>query len=218
MPGGDLEAPPARDEIGNTLSNFCAQTDNRMTPKLIADYLIQNRLATRTRRGTLCPVCDHFDGHCPTMDHGSAALCPKSDGTGSVRKYGEYGYLYILSPGIQTNAVCLPPVVKRPERTDQEMDAIWRPRVAHWQDRGRIEIGRLASTLGVSIASLRELSVGWDGKAWTTPERSAAGLIVGVSRRFQVLPSFSLNQTACIVAAKPVYFISWSLCCPTNYE
>jgi hypothetical protein len=37
----------------------------------------------------------------------------------------------------------------------------------------------------VSVAALRELSAGWDGRAWTFPERNGDGLIVGVSRRFE---------------------------------
>lgn len=156
-----------------------------MKPKEIADHLIQNRKATRTRRGQVCPVCGHFDNHCLRMDDDSAALCPKADGTGSVKKYGEYGYLYILSPGLQSNDACLPPVKRKPERTDQEMDDLWRPRVKLWCDRGRSEIGRLAMALGVSTDSLRHLGAGWDGKAWTFPERNGGGLIVGVSRRFE---------------------------------
>jgi len=119
------------------------------------------------------------------MDDGSAALCPKSNGTGSVKKYGEYGYLYLLSSGIQTAEYQLPPVVKKPERSDSELDRLWRPRAEQWRDDGRNEIGRLATKLGVSVAALRELGAGWDGKAWTFPEKNEAGLIVGVSRRFE---------------------------------
>ena len=116
------------------------------------------------------------------MDDDSAALCPKTDGTGSVRKYGEYGYLYVLSPGSQP---CLLPVKKVRGRTDQEMDALWRPRVTRWQQQGRGELYRLASAIGVSVAALKELGTGWDGRAWTFPERNGLGVIVGVSRRFE---------------------------------
>lgn len=152
------------------------------TPKQVADYLIQNRRSTRTRRGNPCPVCEDCGGHCLRMDDDSAALCPKSDGAGSKWKNGEYGYLYILSPGSQT---CLPPVKKVRTRTDQEMDTIWRPRVTRWREQGRRELYRLASGIGVSVAALKELGTGWDGRAWTFPERNGTGLIVGVSRRFE---------------------------------
>ncbi len=118
------------------------------------------------------------------MNDDSAALCPKTDGTGSVRKYGEYGYLYMLSTGL-LDAQCLPPVKKVRSRTDEEMDTLWRPRVKRWREQGRSEVGRLALVLGVSVSALRELATGWDGKAWTIPERNGTGLIVGVSRRFE---------------------------------
>ncbi len=118
------------------------------------------------------------------MDDDSAALCPKSDGTGSVRKYGEYGYLYLLSPGTLADTYLLP-VKKKRTRTDWELDAIWRPRVERWRENGRCEVGRLAVKIGVSLAALRELETGWDGRAWTIPERNGTGLIVGVSRRFE---------------------------------
>lgn len=148
----------------------------------VASHLIENRRTTRTRRGSPCPVCGHSDSHCLRMDDDSAALCPKSDGTGSIRKYGEYGYLYLLSPGTLAETY-LPPVKKRRTRTDQEMDVIWRPRVTRWCRQGRSEIGRLAVILGVSVDSLRQLRTGFDDNAWTTPERNETGLIVGVSRR-----------------------------------
>ncbi len=119
------------------------------------------------------------------MPDESAALCPRSDGTGSTSRYGKYGYLYVLSPAFQINEIRLPPVVKKPERTDQEMDAIWRPRVQRWRQYGQDEIGRLALILGVDVEALQELHVGHDGKSWTVPERNEAGLIVGVSRRFE---------------------------------
>lgn len=43
----------------------------------------------------------------------------------------------------------------------------------------------LAKTLGVSLASLIELRAGFDGYAWTFPERDAKGTIIGISRRFK---------------------------------
>lgn len=77
------------------------------------------------------------------------------------------------------------PVVKNPERTDQELDDIWKPRAKRWEEQGGSEVGRLALSLGVSVSALRQLWTGWDGKAWTFPERNGTGLIVGVSRRFE---------------------------------
>jgi len=118
------------------------------------------------------------------MEDGSAALCPRADGVGSLGKYGEYGYLYVFGNGAHSEAVALPPVVKDAGRTAYQLDAIWRPRVRLWSEQGQVEVGRLAGILGVGTESLRQLDAGWDGKAWTFPERDHSGLIVGVARRF----------------------------------
>ncbi len=77
------------------------------------------------------------------------------------------------------------PVAKKSMRSDEELNALWRPRAIRWRDQGRSEVGRLALKLGVSVQALRELWTGWDGKAWTFPERNSTGLIVGISRRFE---------------------------------
>ena len=156
-----------------------------MTPKEIADHLIQNRKSQRTRRGNPCPVCGHSDGHCLRMDDDSAALCPKTDGAGSVRRYGEYGFLYVLSSGLLEQPLMLNPVKQRRERTHAELHALWAPRAKQWWRDSGAATGRLAGILGVAEWSLNELKVGWDGKAWTFPERNADGLIIGVNRRFE---------------------------------
>jgi hypothetical protein len=76
------------------------------------------------------------------------------------------------------------PVEKKPGRTDKELDAIWRPRAKRWRERGISEVARLAQSLGVSVAALKALHTGWDGKAWTFPEKNGDGLVIGVTRRF----------------------------------
>jgi len=160
------------------------RAEKTMTNKEIADYLITNRREMRVRRGRPCPICDHTDW-CLCLDDGSAALCRRSDGTGSVKQYGSYGHLHITSSGLSTQTTKLPRLVKKPERTDAELNDVWRPRAEKWRERGRNEINRLAMTLGVGAKALRELGTGWDGKAWTFPEKNGKGLVVGVSRRFE---------------------------------
>ncbi len=155
-----------------------------MTPKEVADYLIQNRQKTRTRRNSPCPVCKDGGGHCLRMDDDSAALCPKTDGTGSVKSYKSYGHLYILT-GSLPEMIAPPPAPKTRRRTDEELDAHWRPRVREWYDRGRSEVGRLAAKLRVITPALQLMGTGWDGKSWTLPEKNGIGQIVGVSRRFE---------------------------------
>ena len=155
-----------------------------MRPYDIASRLIENRASCRTRRGQPCPVCGHSDGHCLRLDDDSAALCPKADGSGSVRRYGEYGWLYVLSSGLLEQPSILQPV-KRKERTDSEMHALWAPRAKHWWRDSQEQTLRLAAILGVAGRALNELRVGFDGCAWTFPERNADGLTIGVNRRFE---------------------------------
>jgi len=76
-------------------------------------------------------------------------------------------------------------VSRKPRRTNSELDAIWQPRVIRWREHGKCEIERLAKLLGVTVMALRELETGWDGRAWTFPERDESGLILGISRRFE---------------------------------
>jgi len=45
-------------------------------------------------------------------------------------------------------------------------------------------VKQLAHELGVSVRSLRRLTVGWDGDAFTFPMRDATGTVVGIRRRF----------------------------------
>lgn len=125
-----------------------------------------------------CPVCDHPDWCTVAKD---VACCMRVESPKAARNGG---WIHQLDGELATEWQSVP-VTKDPGRTDTEMDAIWRPRVERWRERGLGEIGRLASTLGVSVAALRELSAGWDGRAWTFPERNGDGLIVGVSRRFE---------------------------------
>lgn len=45
------------------------------------------------------------------------------------------------------------------------------------------QVERLASSLGVSVESLRRLGVGWDCSAWTFPVQNGAGSVCGIRRR-----------------------------------
>jgi len=94
------------------------------------------------------------------------------------------GWIHLLNDEILHEWKSVP-VVKDPGRTDRKMDALWRPRAKRWRDQGRSEVGRLALQIGVRVSALNELRTGWDGKAWTFPERNGEGLIVGVTRRFE---------------------------------
>ena len=150
----------------------------------IANYLIENRKACRVRRDKPCPVCGKPDW-CLRMPDGTAALCTRADGVGAIKQYGEYGWLYIVSPGLLDNENRPRPGTSMKTRVtaDEELDVRFRSQVESWAKQ-RSKVGELADVLGVTMASLVELTVGWDGNAWMFPERNAAGLIIGINRRF----------------------------------
>jgi len=129
----------------------------------------------RASRQTPCPVCEKPD-FCTFSADGKVAKCMRVE---SSKPVASGGWVHRLDG---TNFAPPPAPLARAERTDEQLDALWKPRVERWR-RGA-EVTRLADTLGVSAASLVAIHCGWDGAAWTVPERNGAGLIVGVSRRF----------------------------------
>ncbi len=125
-----------------------------------------------------CPICDHPDW-CTVSEN--VACCMRVE---SPKPAKNGGWIHRLNGEAVTEWERVP-VARKPMRTDLELDDIWRPRVMRWRDQGRSEVGRLALSLGVSVSALQAIQTGWDGKAWTFPERNGAALIVGVSRRFE---------------------------------
>lgn len=84
------------------------------------------------------------------------------------------------------SGVKVPP--RKPAVSEEELDRKWRPVAERAHRAGYSELPRLADSLGVALAPLVELMVGHtmlDGSpCWTFPERSAAGHIIGITRRF----------------------------------
>ena len=129
-----------------------------------------------------CPVCQKPDW-CLVVRDGSAAICQRIE-QGSVKRCGEAGYLHILVERPEY------PRHRRLQRTftvgnnskpNREFAALQR------QYGGQItgqQIHMLGQRLGVSIDSLKRLSIGWDGGAYTFPMRDSKGQIVGFRRRF----------------------------------
>lgn len=132
---------------------------------------------TPTSKSNPCPICQKPDW-CSIGERFVHCMRAESD---KPCKSG--GWLH-RRDGDMTQQATLPPVV-RVKRTDAELDAIWKPRVRSWCEGHASEVCRLSAQLGVSLASLLELNTGWDGRAWTMPERNADGLIVGINRRFE---------------------------------
>ena len=95
---------------------------------------------------------------------------------------GEVGYIHKL-----TDAIMPAQWVDRPEEkrlTDSELHARFSESCYEWRC-GPGRIGELAGLLKVSPVALAWLGVGWDGQAWTMPERNHLGQIIGVNRRFE---------------------------------
>ena len=79
------------------------------------------------------------------------------------------------------------PIIRQKEKrvTDLELHNRLAPQCRSWFVKRGEHIERLASTLGVAEWALDELKVGYDGLAWTFPERDHRELIIGVNRRLE---------------------------------
>jgi len=112
------------------------------------------------------------------------ALCPRADGAGSAGKYGEYGFLYLAGNVLQPLPVRRrrPPAAPKPSPGEQ--DHRWGPLADRWQAAGADRLRILAKQVSTPQWILESLGIGWDGHAWTVPERNAAGMVVGIQRRF----------------------------------
>jgi len=132
----------------------------------------------RVTRDNVCPICKRHDW-CMVGD--DAVLCMRIE---SQKPTKNGGWIWPLSETVASEWQHVK-VSRKPCRTNSELDAIWRPRSIRWQEHGRCELDRLATVLGVTIMALWELNTGWDGKAWTFPERDEGGLVLGISRRFE---------------------------------
>lgn len=79
------------------------------------------------------------------------------------------------------------PAAKPVQLERQSFDVVDSDLVQRLEDSGRNELAKLAESLGVSVASLQALGVGFspDEDAWTFPERTADGEVCGINRRFQ---------------------------------
>lgn len=133
----------------------------------------------RVSRQHVCPVCGKCDWCMVSAD---AVLCMRIE---SLKPTKHEGWIHPLDGNMASEWQRVPAMKATRRQSNAELDAIWRPRAELWRERGRFEVLRLAEALGVTIRSLRKLQTGFDGRAWTFPERDGDGLIVGISRRFE---------------------------------
>ncbi len=153
--------------------------------KSVADRLIGNVGEYRATRGRPCPICGGTSW-CVHSDQG--ALCPRSDGVGSVQQCGEFGNLYVFDQAMTRpipRSNLSRPLPKPDEKSADELHAYFAP-MAH-QAAVKAPLHRLADTFGVSVETLKSMHVGrleaYGRQWWSIPERDAAGRIIGLSLR-----------------------------------
>jgi hypothetical protein len=122
-----------------------------------------------------CPICEHIDW-CTMCD--TRVKCMRIE---SEKPAAGDGGGWIHDRGVNSKPLNLPP--PKPKRTDAECDAIFRPMAKQWFLAGAGQREKLAELIHVSAKSLELLRTGWDGSSWTTPERNAEGLVVGIATR-----------------------------------
>lgn len=125
-----------------------------------------------------CPICGKTNW-CLIAADGSAAICPRTE-EGSVRDLGDAGYLHRIGPSgdFKPREIRLPGPRKR-------HNGFHRQAMNYQQTITPEQEQELSSLLGVSVASLRRLGMGWSPELelWTFPMRDGAGNIVGVHLR-----------------------------------
>lgn len=136
-----------------------------------------------------CPICQH-DHWCSVTADGALCICMRI-AAGSVKKSRNEGFVHILKDrpiGPRRMAIAEP----KPVRQD------WALLARRFQTALNPErLQRLARDLGLSIASLQRLGIGWAWKAdlsdtgtrcrsegcWTFPMRHPAGAVLGIRLR-----------------------------------
>lgn len=132
----------------------------------------------RVTRRDPCPVCERATW-CLLRRDGTGALCQRIE---SSRRWGDAGWWH------PSGATSAPAAAWRRGRSLP----VLAPEVADLADRLYLADGaalareRLARIIGVPVAALDQLRVGWerDRTAWTFPMRDGQRRVVGIQRRF----------------------------------
>ncbi|MBT6155455.1 MAG: DUF3987 domain-containing protein [Planctomycetaceae bacterium] len=131
-----------------------------------------------------CPVCDGPD-NCTVAQDGRAVYCGRIE-EGSVRQNEGGQWLHYLDHPI--------PRCHNPHNSaEHDPSGNGNTSVNRWDrlaekyvkaaNRRSRSLGKLAKELGVTVASLKAIGIGWDDDYWTSPERDAAGHIIGIVKR-----------------------------------
>ena len=143
----------------------------------------------RVARSRRCPVCNSTNW-CLIAADGTAAICPRTPSGKWIGKNGG-GYLHKLD-GSLTVSPAAPPERHAPVKSRPELANLMRGyRTAINPDK----LERLAAVLGVTVASLNRLGIGWafDRNAWAFPMTGEGGELLGVRLRRDDGRKFSIT-------------------------
>lgn len=136
----------------------------------------------RVKKSNPCPVCGKPDW-CLVAPDESAAICARVE-EGAVKRCGDAGWLHILRTDSakhpKRRSLSKPTIAERSETDDKGFEQL----AEEYQRQLTSEqFCALAESLGVSVASLKRLRIGWDGAAYTFPMSDSENRIIGVRRR-----------------------------------
>jgi hypothetical protein len=128
----------------------------------------------RVTRAEKCPVCGKPDW-CLLATDGTAILCQRIE---SQKRCGDAGWLHRIGSANGRPHVAMIQEAKR----NGVIDFAYLARTYARNSSG--ELSKAATSLGVSVASLRRLNAGYDGEAITFPMVNEKQNVCGIRRRF----------------------------------
>lgn len=137
----------------------------------------------RASKADPCPICEHPDW-CSTSADGSVAICMRVS-EGSIKRTRNGGFLHRLRETHRPRDRNTTTAFVRdstPSRNDLPILA------RNYQTAvNPARLDQLAKCLGLSVASLQRLGIGWAfGRgAWTFPMTNAADQVIGIRLRFE---------------------------------
>jgi hypothetical protein len=141
----------------------------------------------RVRKDRPCPICGKLKWCLLAADE-SAAICARVE---SGKRAGKAGWLHRLAnngwrpSGVRT--------IRLADRQPSRQDLPWLAR--NYQTAvNPSRLQRLADALGLSVASLKRLGIGWasDSGAWAFPMTDPAGKLLGIRLRLESARKFSV--------------------------
>ena len=141
------------------------------------------RTLRRASKSRPCPVCGRGDW-CSAFADGRACICMR---TPSARPTANGGHLHFLDgkdakgprPYARFVAACKA-MKAEPKRDPAELERLHR---LHAAAVSTAPLNELAKRLGVTPDALRNVGIGWSGRAWSFPMFNAEGRVVGLRYR-----------------------------------